>query len=273
MGWPYQQKPPMGWPLDPDSGLIPDAGFWYMPEGSGNKVFDLSGNGNDGTFVNDPAWSSDSLGPAVDFDGGDDDINCGNKNSIRLVNNFSVFVWVNLDTAAGVADYEPVVCRYDTSADKRVWWLGTHDSDWSIYLSNSGDGASGVEGESGIVAPTGSLTVVGFTYNGTICRLYQNGVEIFNFSPSVHNGSLYACDEIFQIGGYNGGNMDGKDSVVYACNKVLYPYEIALLSSEPFCMFKDPAEIAFWGSISAPSGAAPTSTIYGPLVGSLGGPI
>jgi len=45
MGWPYQQKPPMGWPLDYDSSLVPEAGFWLFNEGSGNKVSDLSGMG------------------------------------------------------------------------------------------------------------------------------------------------------------------------------------------------------------------------------------
>ncbi len=33
MGWPYQQKPPMGWPLDYASGLVPEAGLSIIPWG------------------------------------------------------------------------------------------------------------------------------------------------------------------------------------------------------------------------------------------------
>ena len=40
---------------------------WTFDEGSGAVVTDSSGNGNDGTIVNNPAWISHAGGGALDF--------------------------------------------------------------------------------------------------------------------------------------------------------------------------------------------------------------
>ena len=50
------------------------AGCWLMNEGSGDKVSDLSGNDNTGTFqagAAKPIWIPGNTGPAVRGDGGD----------------------------------------------------------------------------------------------------------------------------------------------------------------------------------------------------------
>ena len=47
-------------------------GIWLFDEGSGEVTKDYSGNGNDGTLVNGPAWTSGKFGQALQFDGVDD---------------------------------------------------------------------------------------------------------------------------------------------------------------------------------------------------------
>src|SRR5581483_12494229 len=47
----------------PSGPYVADAntkGLWHFDEGSGSTVADSSGNGNTGTLVNGPAWTSDS---------------------------------------------------------------------------------------------------------------------------------------------------------------------------------------------------------------------
>ena len=47
-------------------------GCWLMNEGSGDRVFDLSGNGNIGTFGSGaarPFWQGGKSGSSVYFDG------------------------------------------------------------------------------------------------------------------------------------------------------------------------------------------------------------
>jgi hypothetical protein len=47
-------------------------GMWLFNEGSGDVAEDFSGNGNDGTLMNDPEWVKGKFGTALSFDGVDD---------------------------------------------------------------------------------------------------------------------------------------------------------------------------------------------------------
>ena len=70
-------------------------GYWSFDEGSGNIAYDASGNGNHGTLINGPKWSQGKIGDALQFDGKDDYVDCGNNNSISFpTNSFSVEVWL-----------------------------------------------------------------------------------------------------------------------------------------------------------------------------------
>ena len=53
-------------------------GWWRFDEGSGTIANDSSGNGNDGTFNGDPQWVVGYFGGALEFDGSDDWLDCGN---------------------------------------------------------------------------------------------------------------------------------------------------------------------------------------------------
>ena len=54
-------------------------GVWLMNEGTGNKIYDLSGNQHIGTFENTPTWEPDR----IDFvSTGDDRINIGDKDTL-----------------------------------------------------------------------------------------------------------------------------------------------------------------------------------------------
>lgn len=70
MAWTYHNKPPMGWPLDLREPINDDlAAYWYMPEGSGNIIQDLSGNNNMGIFSGNPIWVPGKSGLCPSFDG------------------------------------------------------------------------------------------------------------------------------------------------------------------------------------------------------------
>lgn len=59
--------------------------------GTGTTWTDLSGNGNNGTLVNGPTYSS-ANGGAIVFDGFNDAAQCGN--TIPPAGNFSIFAWI-----------------------------------------------------------------------------------------------------------------------------------------------------------------------------------
>ena len=65
--------------------------------GSGNTVYDLSGNGRNGTLTNGVAYSSNNRGYFV-FDGSNDYIDCSTIPSTFWVDNsWSVAIWINFD--------------------------------------------------------------------------------------------------------------------------------------------------------------------------------
>ncbi|MEM4461217.1 MAG: hypothetical protein QXY70_03730, partial [Nanopusillaceae archaeon] len=78
--------------LDP----APENLVLYLPfdEGSGNIVYDYSGNNNHGVLYNNLVWTDGMFGRALSFDGIDDYVDCGNIPSLTLTGPFSLSAWI-----------------------------------------------------------------------------------------------------------------------------------------------------------------------------------
>ena len=76
-------KPPLGSIIDHEHplsrGLVMAL---LMNEGSGNRIYDLTNNGNDGVLTNGPLWKPGRNGAAIEFDGNNDRIECGSNTSL-----------------------------------------------------------------------------------------------------------------------------------------------------------------------------------------------
>ncbi|MHC4351077.1 MAG: LamG domain-containing protein [Planctomycetota bacterium] len=83
-------------------------GHWTLDEGSGTTVADISGNGNNGTIMdnpalNDPTWIAGISGSALEFHGtgaaftGGDFIDCGNDASLDITGPISIALWIRPD--------------------------------------------------------------------------------------------------------------------------------------------------------------------------------
>ena len=73
---------------------------WHMDEGTGNLVGDSSGNGNQGTLnvgegdnVNSK-WVRGIKGKALEFDGVDDYVDCGNNANLEITGDITLEAWV-----------------------------------------------------------------------------------------------------------------------------------------------------------------------------------
>ncbi len=80
-------------------------GHWTMDDGSGTTVADISGNGNDGTLMDNPdldnpTWITGIRGGAMEFYGtgaaltGGDHIDCGNDASLDIPGPISIALWI-----------------------------------------------------------------------------------------------------------------------------------------------------------------------------------
>ena len=220
MAWVYHNKPPMGWPLDLsepiNEGIV---GYWYMPEGSGNIVQDLSGNGNVGTFVGTINWAAGRNGPAIDIAGIADYVDV----SVSLGTTFTIIADifpVEMDAYGGIVTFDNTHgLFYQEASDKITYFLGTdHFSD--------------------TVIPHDAWSRIALVRKETAISFYLNGVP--DGTDTITNTAFTAE----YIGSDNSAeDYKGKMGYVYIFNRALSASEIALLYQFPFYGFLNPDEI------------------------------
>ncbi|MCP4263487.1 MAG: LamG domain-containing protein, partial [Planctomycetes bacterium] len=146
---------------------------WKLDEGSGNTVYDSSSYGNDGTFKGDPQWVAGYYGGALDIDGTDDNIDCGNDDSLNIADEITLSAWINMaqrpdvDTWYTIPWKEGAYSMYLYGADNTVttlaadFWLDTGRAD----IWNGPD----------IDIPPNDWTHIAVTFNSTDFEFYVNG--------------------------------------------------------------------------------------------------
>jgi len=146
--------------------------WWRMGDndgGTGTTITDQGSEGNDGTLVNGPTFSTDV--PtfntySVDFDGTDDFVS---TSSFDLTTNKTVSFWIKLDSisAAGVYLFGKGAAYYSyITADGRTMYKYNGISSPAINISPSD------------AITTGVWQHIVITGNGSTSVLYKNGVSI-----------------------------------------------------------------------------------------------
>jgi len=239
-----QQKPILGeqinWAHPLSKGLV---SLWLFNEGSGNKVFDLSGNGNDGTFAAggaSPSWLAGKFGSALDFDGGDYvDLGQGPNNNLDGCLAITMLMWFKAD-AVPAADYEYILYA-DVDLTKTGWGLSFKDSQLRVVgRSWAGDDFQSVS--TSFTDTTSRHCVVGINdYAGDYQYLYLDGV-LANSGAATFGKSVYTLgtpDHVCAIGARPADKLiDGQIDCTMIFNHILSTSEIALLYRDPFCMFE-----------------------------------
>lgn len=167
-------QPPAGAILDP-SDPINDGCVLCLPfnEGCGDKVYDVSGNGNHGTLTGmDPYtdWVAGKDGFALDFDGGDDSVALATNVALSSTNDLTLSVWFK--TTSTTADQQ--IIEHQIASNDRAF-ISLNRTDGHVHCSvynGTFYNASGpyVAGEWNHVAfswMTGSLSTYGYV-NGKL---------------------------------------------------------------------------------------------------------
>jgi hypothetical protein len=82
-------------------GIDPNlVGWWKLDEGTGTITLDETDYWNDGTLYGGPLWIDGRIGGALDFDGTDDYVDCGNSDSLNITGQITMAAWINTRTAA-----------------------------------------------------------------------------------------------------------------------------------------------------------------------------
>lgn len=204
-------------------------GDWPMNEGSGDGVFDFSGNGSHlTTFVGSVSWQTGKYGTSLNFPGVTNYVT-GSALTRGLVDagDITIVIWFKSDLGG--------------SADQFLVRVG----DTGLVLNNlpgyrwfpDVDGGSPAE----VSAPTtaGKWYCLAVSHSGIHSNLYHNGILIQSINSVV-------IDMISTTGYFFGAlnnagiwDLDGKISHCVIYNRALSAFEIALLYRESFYRYPE----------------------------------
>ncbi len=225
---------------------------WRLDEGSGNTVYDSSTFGNDGTFKSDPQWVAGYYGGALEFDGNDDNIDCGNDDSLNITDEITLSAWINITQRPVVDSWytipwkENAYSMYLYGTDNEVttlaadFWLDTGRAD----IWNGPD----------IDIPPNNWTHIAVTFNGTDFEFYVNGEHDY----TQNEPATIEISTINFLFTEEGSNFKGLIDDVRVYNRALTQAEIlvAMEGSEgyPYALGPEPADGAMlsdtWANLS-----------------------
>ncbi len=213
-------------------------GYWLLNEGSGNKVFDLSGNGNEMSFVNSPVWSPGNFGQSILFDDGSSQYL---EYSSPIITDYPVtlLAWFNQDD-------DTIACHLIGFADNSV-----DDEYVRIVTVGAGDGTGIIRLQLRITGEAGHNVDATSSWNvntwNMACAVYKSATERIVFlnagsEATDTDSARFAIGldntTIGRMSRLNPTNyMSGKIGLAMIYNRALSASEIALLHREPFCMF------------------------------------
>lgn len=227
---------------------------WLMNEGSGNKIFDLCGNGNDG-IISGPNWAPGNVGSCLQF-GANDIVNTG------LISNYTeitVSIWMNVTSLINggrLIDKENEYILFLSDGAEYVGGYG--DISVSLLANRAGDDGQWY-------TPSGSYSYgnwhhVCVTYDATSTsnnpNMYIDGVAQVIDERNTPTGAKSTNSDDFTIGNrdaldrdFNPGFLD--DISIY--NRVLSDTEVEWLFRKPYAIFQQ--NRARWAVTAVPAAA------------------
>lgn len=196
--------------------------LWHFNEGSGNIVYDESGNGNHGT-IHGATWTTGVFGSALSFDGSNDYVSIPN---LGLTSSFSLSVWVKTDTFPNA--YGHIVGKTGVYRPR----LGISKSTGVLFFDWHGHGTENRFWSKGSI-PKGEWTHVVYTYDaGTKNESFY--IDSKYDTSQIHTGGYTPNWNFpFRIG-WDGSNVyryKGLIDEVAIYNRTLSAEEIAELAS------------------------------------------
>ncbi len=229
------------------TGLV---GLWLFNEGSGLKVFDLSGNGNTGVIGGtSPSWTAGKFGSVINLPGTDEHILVEPSPTLFCPSAMTLIIWINPITASYTSD-EYFYCMYDHGGGKRTWAIGIESNGNIFKIITSTDGTAVETDETSTVVQTGWHQIAFVADNiTTLWDFYYDGVykETLDARAYADLGSFLTIGALSPTNSHFASQVD----VASLYCRGLSASEIEKLYREPFCMFeRDPIEL--WvGSVGA----------------------
>lgn len=160
----------------------------------GNKIYDLSGNENNGTLVNGPTYSSDNYG-IMSFDGTDDKIEIPSNSIFNFSSNFAINFAFKLNSINN--NYTQIGPNINTSGGFSFYYVGPGNyyniGVNSFVISNRISNFL----VRGFAVETNKWYFITITRNGTSLQMYINGEQL---GSTVSNSTNFT-QGVLQLGG------------------------------------------------------------------------
>lgn len=187
-----------------NSGLVLNlqAGNPFSYPGSGTRWYDVSGFGNNTTLVNGPTYSG-ATGGSIAFDGTDDySITLLNQTpALNITSSITLDAWIRPKALANVSHGEGIICKglsSDGNSGVYELLLVRNGSVNIPFFRMRVGGITSAYSPSNIPMALNQIFNVVCTYNGSIMRIFVNGVES---GPGLaQTGSIEANTQQLTIG-------------------------------------------------------------------------
>lgn len=246
-------KPPFGARLKLDHPLARGlVGCWLFNEGSGDKAYDYSGQGNHGTLanMNDPpisisGWIAGPHGGALVFDGTNDYVTVPVSPLWDWsTHDFSVILWIFNLADKEVPTQGPVqIGKMLPTAGGEQWWsFGTLANGKPTLYYWDGRAVQRVTGTT--VVPLNTVTHLALSIKANVATIYLNG--ILEASGVVDPPDTMSPTTPLIMGACKSVSYQGIIPEASIYNRALSAEEIAYLYAQPYCMFEEQSNHGFW---------------------------
>jgi prepilin-type N-terminal cleavage/methylation domain-containing protein len=215
--------------IDQAQGLV---GYWPFDEGSGTIAKDYSGNGNNGTLVNGPTWTTGKVGGALSFDGVDDWLSVSDSDSLDLTNKGAISFWLYVPSWG--SNYASIIMKGIPSSG----WCSNAHNPFHIfnhytanYIPFSMCSATAINYV--VISPrpsTGIWHFYVYTFDGSYLKAYLDGVMVSSVTQTISmkvdtnpvrigGGNVYFNGTIDEVRLYNRALSDTEIKALYDATK------------------------------------------------------
>jgi hypothetical protein len=172
-------------------------GYWKFDEGTGTVANDSSGNGNKGT-ISGCTWVEGKVKSALEFNGTNAYVNCGNGASLNLTDNMTISAWVKVPELLPQNGLGPIIGKKHLGGTTFGYWLTA--SEYGIITLSVSNGTVSDSGQSSAKLAANVWQMVTATFSSGKIDYYYNGVLFDSDNISAAITSISSGSENLAIG-------------------------------------------------------------------------
>ncbi|MEK6794931.1 MAG: LamG domain-containing protein [Spirochaetota bacterium] len=190
--------------------------YWAFDEGRGMKIRDMSGNKNEAEimYVDDfNPWREGRSNQGLFLNGGKAYVDAGTSDSYHITDAISITAWVMLEGIPDAVNEPAIVSKWDKSADKCAWFLGTEAGYIAAGVCATGTNADALTTRMSMRVGERILNKwmhCAMTFDGTTLLLYLNGRAFGTNTYSEKKELFYDETTSVFIGRSHGDILEGR---------------------------------------------------------------